>query len=198
MSVLTVNCPLVKNNAEFNYCCWMLTNSHDCQTFFKFPCPLLGIVSKQKIVYKWGKECRNHTSEEENTTHTQYLKPSWAVQLTRKLGNLFWHSTKQKIKATGIHSGINCPSSNLFIIFNVFSNCRNMYSSGRRAVAERWKDEIEREIHTIVLVFTALSPLPDLLIREHFQNIFQLFIVLFILVINVFLWFVYLKTGGSH
>lgn len=53
-SVPTVNCPLMKNNSEFNYCCWMLTNSNHRQTFFTLPYPQTAIVSRQKIVYKMG------------------------------------------------------------------------------------------------------------------------------------------------
>lgn len=51
----------------------MLTNSLNCQTFFISPCPLSDIISKQKIVYKWGKKSRKHTSEQPNTAHTQKL-----------------------------------------------------------------------------------------------------------------------------
>lgn len=56
----------------------MLTNSNSCQTSLTSSGPLLGIVSKQKIVYKWGEKRKKKGAEtayqeEQNTAHTQHL-----------------------------------------------------------------------------------------------------------------------------
>lgn len=102
----------------------MLTNSRNCQTFFTFPCPLSGIVSKQKIVYKWGKKCRNHTSEEENTTHTQYLNTVMSSAINGEAGKfvLTFNQTKdQRNEDTFRHKTVPLPTYLSFLMCSLIA-----------------------------------------------------------------------------
>lgn len=119
MRLPTVNCTLVKNNAEFNYCCRRWTNGCSRRVFVTSPCLFLRhcLRAQNCMETRWQKKKKEiqklHITEggknkkvqkKKHCPHRAFKKkkPSRAEQLTRKLRNLFWHPTKQKIKEAWI------------------------------------------------------------------------------------------------
>lgn len=93
MRLPTINCTLVKNNAEFNYSCWMWTNGYSRRVFFTSPCPHC-LRAENCIEMRWWREKRiteithqrwkkiKSEKKQKTTTHTEYSKKntmSWAI-----------------------------------------------------------------------------------------------------------------------